>query len=202
MKNAIPWDVGIVGTGPAGLAAALALAGLGLRVIAVGMSPGRPDTRTAALFTGSVQLLANLGAWDDCRAAGEPIRAETDLYLADTMGELGLFYRLSGIAVLGKSLIGRGGQNPLEAARLGCAVLYGPHMDNFPEITATLEAAGAARPVPDEAALAAAVDALLTDEPARSAMGQAGQALADGEAAVVDRILDRLVPLLPAGRIG
>ncbi len=136
------------------------------------------------------------------RAAGEPIRAETDLYLADTMGELGLFYRLSGIAVLGKSLIGRGGQNPLEAARLGCAVLYGPHMDNFPEITATLEAAGAARPVPDEAALAAAVDALLTDEPARSAMGQAGQALADGEAAVVDRILDRLVPLLPAGRIG
>ncbi len=85
MKNAIPWDVGIVGTGPAGLAAALALAGLGLRVVAVGMSPARPDTRTAALFTGSVQLLANLGAWDDCRAAGEPMRG---IRIVDDMGAL------------------------------------------------------------------------------------------------------------------
>jgi 2-octaprenyl-6-methoxyphenol hydroxylase len=85
MKNGIPWDVGIVGTGPAGLAAALALAGLGLRVVAVGMAPGRPDTRTAALFTGSVQLLVNLGAWENCRAAGEPMRG---LRIVDDMGAL------------------------------------------------------------------------------------------------------------------
>ena len=135
------------------------------------------------------------------RAAGEPIAADTDIYVADTMGELGLFYRLSEIAVLGKSLIGRGGQNPLEAARLGCAVLYGPHMGNFPEVTATMEAVGAARMVADEAALAAAVHALLTDVPSRQAMSDAGRALADGEAAVVERILDRLVPLLPVRRM-
>lgn len=85
MKNAIPWDVGIVGTGPAGLAAALALAGLGLRVVAVGMAPGRPDTRTAALFTGSVRLLVNLGAWEDCRAASEPMRG---IRIVDDMGAL------------------------------------------------------------------------------------------------------------------
>lgn len=134
------------------------------------------------------------------RGAGEPIGAATDIYVADTMGELGLFYRLGDLAVLGKSLIGRGGQNPLEATRLGCAVLYGPHMENFPEITAALEAAGAARVVADEAALARAVDALLADVSTRRAMGEAGRGLAEGEAAVVDRILDRLVPLLPVGR--
>lgn len=134
------------------------------------------------------------------RTAGEPLAAGTDVYLADTMGELGLFYRLSGIALLGKSLLGRGGQNPLEAARLGSAVLYGPHMENFAEITAALEGAGAARVAADEAALAAAVDDLLSDEPTRRAMGEAGRALAEGEAAVLERILDRLLPLLPAGR--
>lgn len=83
MKNAIRSDIGIVGTGPAGLAAAVALAGLGLRVVAVGMAPGRSDTRTAALFTGSVQLLANLGAWEDCRAASAPMRG---IRIIDDMG--------------------------------------------------------------------------------------------------------------------
>jgi len=85
MKNAIRSDVAIVGTGPAGLAAALALAKLGLRIVAVGMAQGRPDTRTAALFTGSIRLLANLGAWDDCRAASEPMRG---IRIVDDMGVL------------------------------------------------------------------------------------------------------------------
>lgn len=130
------------------------------------------------------------------RSAEEPLTAATEVYLADTMGELGLFYRLAGVAVLGKSLIGRGGQNPLEAARLGCAVLYGPHMQNFSEITAALEAAGAARVVADEAALAEAVATLLADETARRAMGEAGRTLAEAEAPVIGRILDRVTPLL------
>ena len=68
------------------------------------------------------------------RAAGEPPDNACALYLADTLGELGLFYRLADIAFIGKSLVpDGGGQNPLEAARLGCPLLFGPHMANFME---------------------------------------------------------------------
>ncbi len=106
--------------------------------------------------------------------AAAPRRAEGALpgpgpaYVADTMGELGLFYRLATIALIGGSLVPHGGQNPLEAARLGCPVLLGPHMANFTEATAALLGAGAARQLPDADMLAAAVADMLT-HPERSA---------------------------------
>lgn len=65
------------------------------------------------------------------RALGEMPKAETSVYVADTMGELGLFYRLASFAFVGGSLIRHGGQNPLEPARLDCAVIAGPHTFNF-----------------------------------------------------------------------
>lgn len=71
------------------------------------------------------------------RALGELPSSETSVYVADTMGELGLFYRLATFAFVGGSLIRHGGQNPLEPARLDCAVLAGPHTFNF---TAAYEA--------------------------------------------------------------
>ena len=72
MKNDTSFDVAVVGTGPAGLAAALALAGLGVRVVAVGAAPASRDTRTAALFAGSITLLDNLGVGDVCRRRASP----------------------------------------------------------------------------------------------------------------------------------
>ena len=71
--------------------------------------------------------------------------ARVGLVVADTLGELGLFYRLAAVTVVGGSFIPHGGQNPLEPARLGRPVLFGPHMSNFAEAAARLEAAGAAR---------------------------------------------------------
>jgi 2-octaprenyl-6-methoxyphenol hydroxylase len=85
MKNTVHYDAGIVGAGPAGLAAALCLSRLGLRVALIGPRPCRSDTRTAALFTGSVQLLRNLGAWEDCRGAAEALVA---IRILDDMGAL------------------------------------------------------------------------------------------------------------------
>ncbi len=85
MKNMVQFDVGVVGAGPAGLAAALCLARLGLRVGLIGPPAAPGDNRTAALFTGSVQLLRNLGVWDDCRARAEPLVA---IRIVDDMGGL------------------------------------------------------------------------------------------------------------------
>lgn len=65
------------------------------------------------------------------RSAGETPGAESEVYIADTMGELGLFYRLAPFAFVGGSLVRHGGQNPLEPAKLGCAVLAGAHTFNF-----------------------------------------------------------------------
>ena len=85
MRNGVQFEIGVVGAGPAGLAAALCLARLGLDVAIIGPRAGRGDNRTAALFTGSVQLLRNLGAWESCRHCAEPLVA---IRILDDMGGL------------------------------------------------------------------------------------------------------------------
>jgi 3-deoxy-D-manno-octulosonic-acid transferase len=130
------------------------------------------------------------------RSAGDRLEG-ADIYVADTLGELGLWYRLADLAFVGGSLT-LGGHNPLEAARLGCAVLFGPAMMNQPEFAAGLVAAGAAETVADGEALSAAVDRLLADPARRRAMAEAGQRYAAGGAEVVTRILAELAPYLAA----
>lgn len=132
------------------------------------------------------------------RAAGEPLTAETEIYLADTLGELGLFYRLAGIAFVGGSLVPHGGQNLLEPARLDCAILHGPHVENFARIAAALAAAGGAERVADGTGLAAAVAALLEAPERVRQMAAAARQVAQSEAGVLDRVLDRLRPDLEA----
>src|SRR6185312_9088300 len=97
------------------------------------------------------------------RSAGDALDAKTDIYLADTLGELGLFYRLAGIAFIGGSLTPVGGHNPLEAALLGCAILHGRDMSNCAATAAELAAAGGAATVGGVDELAAALDRLLAD---------------------------------------
>jgi 3-deoxy-D-manno-octulosonic-acid transferase len=87
------------------------------------------------------------------------------VWIADVLGELGLVYRLTPIAFIGRSLTVRGGQNPLEAARLGCTIAAGPHTDHQIDAFALLEAAGAVQRVSDAASLAAWV-AMLLENPA------------------------------------
>lgn len=130
------------------------------------------------------------------RSAGQAITPATDIYVADTLGEMGLFYRLAGVVFVGKSLASHGGQNPLEAARLDCALIHGPHMANFKDIAQGLKNGGAARVVDGEAALAAAVDCLLGDEGERKRMADAALALATVEAGVLDAVMAELAPFL------
>jgi 3-deoxy-D-manno-octulosonic-acid transferase len=130
------------------------------------------------------------------RSLAETIAPTTDIYLADTLGELGLFYRLAAVAFVGKSLVPLGGQNPLEPARLGCAVVHGPHMTNFADIIRRMTAAGASLEVADEVALAATVDRLLSDEPARARLAVAAQAFAAAEGGALDAAIAELKPYL------
>jgi 3-deoxy-D-manno-octulosonic-acid transferase len=130
------------------------------------------------------------------RSLGEPPHAGTTIYVADTLGELGLFYRLASAAFIGGSLVPHGGQNPLEAARLGCPPLFGPHTGNFEEMTAELLDKGAARRVRDADDLALAVDALLSDPALRLRLAAAGIEAGREEAGVLDRVQKALAPLL------
>jgi 3-deoxy-D-manno-octulosonic-acid transferase len=132
------------------------------------------------------------------RSRGEPITAQTEIYLADTMGELGLFYRLADIAFMGKSLVPLGGQNPLEALRLGTVVVHGPHMANFERIAREMAARGCAIQVANETELATTVAALLDDPERRRAMAIKGGAYVDEQAGVVDQVAGRIARLLDA----
>ncbi|EKV32498.1 3-deoxy-D-manno-octulosonic-acid transferase [Caenispirillum salinarum AK4] len=136
------------------------------------------------------------------RSRGEMPDASVEVYIADTMGELGLFYRLAPVVFIGKSLAGQGGQNPLEAARLSCAVVLGPNMDNFAEMTRRMVQGGAAKQVGSEGELRLMLDRLLSDGAARATLGTRGHEFATQETVVLERILDRLAPLLDAAERG
>ncbi len=122
------------------------------------------------------------------------------IWIADTLGELGLLYRLAPVAFIGKSLTRRGGQNPLEAARLGAAIASGPHTENFAAVAAQLEEAGALARVADEEALAHWVGSMLRDVAAARAKGAAALAATAASAELPERLADALLALI--GRQG
>tara|TARA_B100000902_G_scaffold399778_1_gene472488 strand:+ start:2554 stop:3801 length:1248 start_codon:yes stop_codon:yes gene_type:complete len=74
-----------------------------------------------------------------CHSWNKNISNETDIYLVDTYGETSIFYKLCKIVFMGGSLIKHGGQNPLEASRLGCKILHGPNINNFKDIYKLLQ---------------------------------------------------------------
>ena len=131
------------------------------------------------------------------RSLGEPPPDAAGIWVADTLGELGLFYTVAGIAFVGGSFVPHGGQNPLEPARLGCAVAVGPHVKNFAEPVAVLEDAGALVRLNDAAALAGWVDMLLRDVGARRMMGEAGMAAARKHGDLPRQVAEMLLGLLP-----
>jgi 3-deoxy-D-manno-octulosonic-acid transferase len=138
------------------------------------------------------------------RGAGQEAGPGVAVYVADTLGELGLFYRLARVALIGGSLVPHGGQNPLEAARLGCPIITGPHHFNFGEIITRLSAAHALVETPDgpgaAQALAATLARLLADPAAGQAMAAAAEALAQDQAGLPDRIATSLLPLIRPAR--
>ena len=119
------------------------------------------------------------------RSDGGRPHPSVDLYVADTIGEMGLFYRLSPLVFLGGSLVPRGGQNPIEPVRLDSAILHGPHTGNFTQVYEALDRGGGAANVADGDELTDLVGQLLADRPRLAQMARAGQrALVPFEGAV------------------
>ena len=127
------------------------------------------------------------------RSAKQPIEADTDIYVADTLGELGLFYRLSDISFVGGSLTPKGGHNPLEPARLGGAILHGPYTFNFVETYGDMRAPGGAALVRNDRELATAIRRLLSDEKTRLTMTGAAQRAAEASA---ERVLNEIANVI------
>jgi len=123
------------------------------------------------------------------RSEGRPCERSTQVYVGDTLGELPLMYAACDVGFVGGSLVPTGGHNPLEPAALGLAILTGPQVFNFQEITDMLVEVGAARTVSDSAALADTLEALLRDANAREAMGQKGRRLVEANRGALKRLL-------------
>lgn len=140
--------------------------------------------------------VAGLGLRTARRAQGGWPHGAIDLYVADTLGELGLFYRLCPLVFLGGSLVPHGGQNPIEPTRLEAAVLHGPHVENFTQVYRALDAAGGALAVADERDLAAAVGDLLPDPRRLRAMAAAGGAALLPFEGALDRTLAVIEPFI------
>jgi 3-deoxy-D-manno-octulosonic-acid transferase len=122
------------------------------------------------------------------------------IYICDTIGELGLFYRLAGVVFLGRSL-GRdaagGGQNPIEPAKLASAVLHGPHVANFADVYELLDAAGGAALVRDAEDLAGALASLFADGARLRAMARAAAQVVESQTGAVDRMVEAIEHYLP-----
>ncbi len=108
------------------------------------------------------------------RSRNDAIKPETDIFLGDSIGEMGLYLRLTELAFVGRSLTAEGGQNPLEPAMLGCAVLSGAHVQNFREAYQKLLRSGGGRIIRDVEMLAKAVHYLLVNDNERYKMIDAG----------------------------
>jgi 3-deoxy-D-manno-octulosonic-acid transferase len=141
-------------------------------------------------------LITASGLKPAMRSRDEPPVAATDIYVADTMGELGLFYRLSPVVFMGGSLIRHGGQNPIEAIKLGAAIVHGPHVFNFADVYEALDASGGARQADTQELLVKQLGQLLADPAMRDKMQHAGSGVVEQLGGALNRTMTALEPYL------
>jgi 3-deoxy-D-manno-octulosonic-acid transferase len=130
------------------------------------------------------------------RSREELPTATTDVYVADTMGELGLFYRLAPVVFMGGSLVAHGGQNPIEAVKLGASIVHGPHVFNFTDVYEALDDAGGARLAATQEALVRQIGQLLADPAARERVIGSAERVVVQLGGALDRTLVALEPYL------
>ena len=150
---------------------------------------------------GIADIARNAGLNTALRSRDQLPDADTDIYIADTLGELGLVYRVAPIVFIGGSLVSHGGQNPVEAAKLGAAILHGPHVFNFAEIYGALDKAGGAEEVSDAGKLAQRIDAWLKDPVERRKVADTSLTALSTLVGALDRTVAALDPYLVQFRL-
>ena len=153
------------------------------------IAPRHPDRGP-----GIAEIASAGGLSATLRSRGGLPQAKDDIYVVDTLGELGLVYRLAPIVFVGGSLASHGGQNPVEPIKLGAAILHGPNVWNFAEIYSALDAAHGAEQVTDVGRLTVRVGAWLTDAAERMNVATAARATVAQLAGALDRTLAALDP--------
>ncbi|MFD1704394.1 3-deoxy-D-manno-octulosonic acid transferase [Methylopila henanensis] len=161
------------------------------------IAPRHPSAGAAAAEAASLHGLAAVR-----RSEGAEPGRDVEFYVADTIGELGLFYRLADVVFVGGSLVRHGGQNPIEPAKLGAPVVHGPHVANFAEVYDMLDRSGGAVRVVDPDALGAAAARIVLDGGARGAMVAAAACACQRLGGAVDRTLSAIEPYLMQVRLG
>ncbi len=151
------------------------------------IAPRHPERRQAIL-----KQLMPLGMETAVRSRGDALTSDTQIYLADTLGELHALIAHASLVFMGGSLIPRGGHNLLEPARLGKAILVGPHMDNFADETQSLLAAEAISMVRNDRELGYALERLQADAELRAALGRRAADFMSRQADVAQVYLERL----------
>ena len=132
------------------------------------------------------------------RSRAEAPATDTDIYLADTMGELGLFFRLEAPVFLGRSLVpGYGGSNLLEPARFGRCIIQGVHTENFTAMNDLFQSSSASLVARDEAQLRDLLLDVLRDPQCANEIGTKAEAVTSSASSVLDRVADLVSPLLP-----
>ncbi len=118
---------------------------------------------------------------------------ELECLVVNTTGELRFFYERADVVFVGKSLTAEGGQNPIEPAALGKPVVFGPNMQNFPQVVPQFLARDGARQVPDAAALELELERLLADPAERAALGLRGQAVVRENLGGLEKTVEMIV---------
>jgi 3-deoxy-D-manno-octulosonic-acid transferase len=168
----------------------LRAAGLDVLLVLVPRHPGRFQDVAALLRQSGVPFVR--------RSTDEPVRADTEVLLVDTLGELVAFYAAADLAFVGGSLVPVGGHNLLEPAALALATLSGPQVFNAQDIAGLLVDEGAVELVADADALGEAVLRLLSDPAERRRRGEAGLRVVERNRGALGRLLDLLRPVIDA----
>ncbi len=132
------------------------------------------------------------------RSLGHLPDRTSDAYVADTIGELGMLYKLGPVAFIGGSLVDRGGQNPIEAVRQGAVVLVGPHWQNFADAYRALISNRGAVEVHSAEEIARVVRQLLSDEKELGGMRSRAVAALATISGALPRTLETLLRFLPS----
>jgi 3-deoxy-D-manno-octulosonic-acid transferase len=159
------------------------------------IAPRHPDRGP-----GIVEIANAAGLKAVLRSQGRLPQSGDDIYIVDTLGELGLVYRLAPIVFVGGSLSNQGGHNPIEAVKLGAAILHGPYVGKTAEIYEMLDGARGAEQVTDVGKLAVRMGALLKDAEQRKTMVAAAREALQGLGGALDRTLAALDPYLVDAR--